>query len=62
MLILHTHAMEQKPSGKTSRFSASHELPRFLWNQNVHYRIHKYLPPAPNQSQLDPVRTPTSTS
>jgi hypothetical protein len=33
--------MEQIPSWETSRFSASQEIPRILWNANVHYRVYK---------------------
>ena len=48
-----------KRSREASRFSATQEIPHILWNPKAHYRIHRYPPPAPILSQLDPVRTPT---
>ena len=55
-----TYSTEQSPSWEAYRFSASQEIPRILWNPKFHHRIHKYPPPVPILSQLDPVHTPTS--
>jgi hypothetical protein len=39
--------MEQSPSWEANSFSASQEIPRILWNLEVHFRVHKSPPPVP---------------
>ena len=49
--------MEQSPSWETNLFSDSQEIPRILWNPNIHYRIYKRPPPVPPLSQTMPLPT-----
>jgi len=58
LIYLHTYSMEQSPSWEGNRFSANQEILCILWNPKVHYRIHKYPPPVPILSQVNPVHTP----
>ena len=59
-LALLTYSMEQSPSWKANRFSASQEISHILWNPKVYYRCHKGPPPVRILSQLDPDHTFTS--
>jgi hypothetical protein len=52
--------MEQSPSREANSFSASQEIPRILWNSEVHYHVHNGPPSVPTLSQLDLVHNLTS--
>ena len=50
-----TYCMEQSPSWKANRFSASQEIPRTLGKPEVHYHIHKWPPSVSILSQINPL-------
>jgi len=55
-----TNSMEQDFSWEANEFSASEEVPHFLWNPEVHYHIHMCLPHVPVLSRISPVHTSPS--
>jgi hypothetical protein len=47
--------MQQSPSWETNNRSSSQEIPHRLWNQKVHYRVHRSPPLDPILHKINPV-------
>jgi len=62
LTCLLTYSVGQIPAWDASRFSASQEIPRIVWNTKVRYYNHKFPLPVHILGQLDPVHTPHPTS
>jgi len=54
---IHTEYSTEQSPWEAYRFLADQEIPRILWNPEVHYLIQKYAQPVPVLSQIDNTET-----
>ena len=62
LTYLLTYFVGQSPSWESNRCSASHEIPRILWNPKVHYRLYNCSSPVPILYRINPLRATHLTS
>jgi len=53
-----TYSVEQCPSRRANRLSASQEISRISWDPELHYRVHNSPPPVHIISQINPIHSP----